>query len=132
MGNYPNLSESDYAVMEILWREQEAKSSDICAELEKAFGWSRQTVGTYLKRLVNKGLVGTKKTNQRDFMYFPIVTKEEYGTDITSTYLEKYFSSLSHMVAGVIQKEDISADELDKLEQVIKEYKQSKAGGKDD
>ena len=132
MGNYPTLSDSDYAVMEILWRDKEAKSSEICKELEKTFGWSRQTVGTYLKRLVNKNLVGTKSTNNRDYLYFPIVSKQEYGTDVTSGYLDKYFGSLSHMVAGIMRKEDISQDEIDALEKVIAEYKAGKGGENDD
>ena len=132
MGNYPNLSDSDYAVMEILWRDKEASSSSINAELSGKFGWSRQTVGTYLKRLVNKKLVDTKKKNNRDFIYFPIVTKEQYGTDMTSSYLNKYFHSLSHMVAGIMQKEDISDDEIDEMEQLIKGYKAKQNGGGND
>ena len=132
MDNYPSLSDSDYAVMEILWREREAKSSDICKELEKSVGWSRQTVGTYLKRLVNKKLVGTKSANNRDFLYFPLVSKQEYGTQVTSSYLDKYFGSLSHMVAGIMRQEDISADEIDALEKVIEKYKAERTGEQDD
>lgn len=128
MGNYPNLSDSDYAVMEILWRDGEVDSSAISKELYEVFGWSRQTVGTYLKRLVDKGLVSTKKKNKRDYIYFPIVTKEQYGTDITSSYLNRYFSSLSHMVAGLMQNEDITTQEIENLEQLIQDYKSRKKG----
>lgn len=131
MGNYPNLSDSDYAVMEILWRDGEADSSAISKELYEVFGWSRQTVGTYLKRLVDKGLVSTKKKNKRDFIYFPIVSKEQYGTDITSSYLNRYFRSLSHMVAGLMQNEDVSSQEIENLEQLIQDYKSRKKGDSD-
>lgn len=126
MSNYPNLTEADHAVMEILWRDSEVASSDVVRELIDKFGWSRQTVRTYLKRLIDKGLVATKEKNRRDYIYYPIVSKEEYGVDTTSTYLNKYFRSLTHMVSGLIQKEDISKDELDSLEQLIKDYKNKK------
>lgn len=132
MGNYPTLSESDYAVMEILWRDNEVSTSNISKELYNKFTWSRQTVGTYLKRLVNKKLVATKRKNNRDFIYFPIVTKEQYGTDMTSSYLNKYFGSLSHMVSGIMQKENITNDEIDALEQVIKDYKAKQNGDNND
>lgn len=131
MSSYPNLSESDYAVMEILWRDGESDSSEISKELYDVFGWSRQTVGTYLKRLVDKGLVSTKKKNKRDFIYFPIVSKEQYGTDITSSYLNRYFHSLSHMVSGLMQNEDLSSQEIENLEQIIENYKSQKKGGND-
>lgn len=126
MSNYPNLTDADHAVMEILWRDGEVASSDVVHELMNEFGWSRQTVRTYLKRLIDKGLVATKEKNRRDYIYYPIVSKEEYGVDTTSTYLNKYFRSLTHMVSGLIQKEDISKDELDSLEQLIKDYKTKK------
>jgi len=126
VGNYPNLSEADYAVMEILWRDGKAKSSTIAKALFDAYGWSRQTVGTYLKRLVEKGLVVTKEENKRDYIYIPAVTKQTYGAEITGEYLTKYFGSLSHMVAGLMQNEDISEDEIEALESLIQEYKEKK------
>ena len=132
MDNYPHLSDSDYAVMEILWRDKEVHSSEISKELFEKFGWSRQTVGTYLKRLVTKELVATKKKNNRDYIYYPIVTKEQYGANITSSYLDKYFGSLSHMVAGIMQSEEITDDEINALEKVIKNYKIKQRGSEND
>jgi len=126
VGNYPNLSEADYAVMEILWQKGQAKSSAIAKALQSAYGWSRQTVGTYLKRLVEKGLVVTKEENKRDYIYIPAVTKEAYGVEMTSAYLSRYFGSLSHMVAGLMQNEDFSEEEIGLLEDIIKEYKEKK------
>jgi BlaI family penicillinase repressor len=126
MSNYPTLTDADHAVMEILWREGEADSAAVVKELIHKFSWSRQTVRTYLKRLIDKGLVATREKNKRDYIYYPIVSKEEYGVDTTSTYLNKYFRSLTHMVSGLIQKEDISEDELNSLEQLIKDYKEKK------
>lgn len=126
MGIYPSLSDADHAVMEILWRDGEVDSAAVVKELMNMFGWSRQTVRTYLKRLIDKGLVATRQKNKRDYIYYPIVTKQQYGVDTTSTYLNKYFKSLSHMVSGLIQNENISKDELEDLERMIKEYKEKK------
>ncbi len=127
MGNYPNLSEADYAVMEILWSQGEADNALICKTLLDKFGWSRQTVGTYLKRLVEKGLVTTAQKNKRDYIYTPAVAKAEYGADVTGSYLNKYFGSLSHMVAGLMQNEQISDEEIEDLEKLIREYKESRS-----
>ncbi len=120
MSKYPNLSEADSIIMEILWREGECSSSEILKEIEDKLDWSRQTVRTYLFRLVEKGLVGTKEVNKRTYHYFPIVSRSEYAADKTGSILNKYYGSLSHMVAGIIQKEEITEDDLNELEQLIR------------
>lgn len=119
MSKYPNLSEADSIIMEILWREGECSSSSILKEIEDKLDWSRQTVRTYLVRLVEKGLVCTKKINKRDYHYYPIVSREEYAADKTESILNKYYDSLPHMVAGILQKEEITTAELDELEKLL-------------
>jgi BlaI family penicillinase repressor len=119
MSKYPNLSEADSIIMEILWRDGECSSAAILKEIEDKLDWSRQTVRTYLIRLVEKGLVGTKEVNKRTYHYYPVVSRAEYAADKTGSLLNRYYGSLSHMVAGIIQKEDISDADLDELEKLI-------------
>jgi len=127
MSKYPDLSEADEIIMEILWRDGEVSSAAIVKEVEKSLNWSRQTVGTYLSRLVDKGLVGTRKVSERAYHYRPIVSKEAYAADKTGNLFSKYYDSLSHMVAGIARTADISEADLDELEALIKEIR-SKEG----
>ncbi len=120
MSKYSNLSEADSIIMEILWREGERSSAAILKEIEDKLNWSRQTVRTYLIRLVEKGLVGTKEVNKRTYLYYPVISREEYAADKTGSILNRYYGSLSHMVAGIIQKEEISDADLNELEQLIR------------
>lgn len=119
MSKYPNLSEADSIIMEILWREGECSSNAILKEIEDTLNWSRQTVRTYLVRLVDKGLVGTKEFSKRNFLYYPIVSKAEYAADKAGSVLGKYYSSLPHMVASILQQENIPESDLDELEALI-------------
>ncbi len=89
---------------------------------ENTLGWSRQTVKTYLDRLNEKGLVSIKKISPKVHLYYSSVSKEEYATPVAGLYLKKYFNKLPEMMAGLIKTEDITDDELDNLEQIIKEY----------
>jgi len=120
MSKYPNLSEADSIIMDILWRKGECSNADILKEIEDKLAWSRQTVRTYLIRLVEKGLVGIREVNKRTYHYYPKVTKSEYAADKTGSILSKYYGSLSHMVAGILQQEDIPEEELDELEKLIR------------
>lgn len=119
MSKYPNLSEADSIIMEILWRDGACMSAAIQKEIEDKLNWSRQTVRTYLIRLMEKGLVGTRQVNKRTLHYFPIVSRVEYAADKTESILSQYYDSLPHMVAGILQNEKISEAELDELEKLI-------------
>jgi BlaI family penicillinase repressor len=127
MSKYPNLSEADSIIMEILWRDGECTNAVILKEIEEKLNWSRQTVRTYLIRLMEKGLVGTKEVNKRTFHYYPTVSREEYAADKTGSLLSKYYGSLSHMVAGIVENEDIPDAELDELERLIRRLRNGEA-----
>lgn len=127
MSKYPELSEADSTIMEILWRDNEVSSASIVKEVESTLAWTRQTVRTYLKRLMDKKLVGTKEPRKRFFLYFPLVSKDEYLADQAGSFFNRYYDSLSHMVAGIAKSEKISDSDLDDLEQLIKELRNKEA-----
>ncbi len=123
MSNYPNLSKADRLIMEVLWKNGEVSNATILKELDGVRDWSRHTVKTYLRRLSEKGLVGIRQINARMNMYYPLIDKKDFIADETTAYLNNHFDSLSHMVAGLIEKEKVSGDEIAKLEQLIIDYK---------
>ena len=123
MSKYPNLTEADSIIMEILWRDGERTSASIQKEVEGKLHWSRQTVRTYLARLMDKGLVETKEIKKRLYHYCPAVSREEYAADKAGSVLNKYYGSVSDMVAGIVQSEQLSDEELDDLEEMIRELR---------
>ncbi len=123
MENYANLSEADKKIMDIIWEMGEVDNSDIMAALDGFRDWSRHTVKTYLRRLNEKGLVGIRQINPRKNVYYPIITKADYMAEETSIYLKDHFKSLTHMVAGLLEREKISDEEIDSLQHLIEDYK---------
>ena len=123
MGNYTNLSEADRVIMEIIWETGETGNSKIMSSLDGFRDWSRHTVKTYLRRLNEKGLVGIRQINARKNVYYPLISKAEYMAEESSVYLKDHYKSLTHMVAGLLEREKISPDELDDLEKLIETYK---------
>jgi BlaI family penicillinase repressor len=127
MGKYPDLSDADSRIMEILWRDGEAGSTAIQKEVEETLGWSLQTVRTYLKRLMDKGLAGARETRRRVFSYFPTVSREDYAADKTGSVLSLYHGSLPHMVAGIVKNEDIPEHDLIELEALIRRLREERS-----
>lgn len=120
MSKYPNLTQADSLIMEILWREGAMGSADILRQVEDELNWSRQTVRTYLQRLIDKGLVGVRTTRKRVYAYYPLVSREEYAADKAGSLMNRYYGKLSHMVAGLAKSQDISDQDLDELEALIR------------
>ncbi|MCL2671152.1 MAG: BlaI/MecI/CopY family transcriptional regulator [Clostridiales bacterium] len=124
MNKYPGLSNADNFIMEILWRDGACGSAEILREIETERDWSRQTVRTYLARLIEKGLVGTREVNRRTLEYYPLVSKATYAADRSGGILRRYYDSLPHMVAGLLQNEKLSDADLDALENLIRQARQ--------
>ncbi len=127
MGNKGSgLSDTDRIIMDIIWEEGEVSNPSLLADLQGTLDWSRHTLKTYLNRLIEKGLVGSRPVNGRKNVYYPLISREEYMAEETSTYLKDHYEGLSHMVAGLVKREKVSDDEIEKLEQIIQDYKQRK------
>lgn len=120
MSRFPDLTDADFKIMEILWRDGETSSAAILKEVEQPLGWTRQTVRTYLKRLMDKGLVGARETKKSVFGYYAAVSREDYAADKAGGLYSQYYGSLSHMVAGIVKNERISDTELAALEEMVK------------
>jgi BlaI family penicillinase repressor len=126
MDKYLELSANDSKIMELVWKLGEVNNASILKELESEPNWTRHTVKTYLKRLTDKGLLELKQISPRKFKYYPLVTKEEYLAEEASAYLHDHFNGLTHMVAGLIDNEKISDEEIESLESYIKTLKEKK------
>ncbi len=126
MEKYSGLSKNDSIIMEIVWKLGEVNNASILKALEDQPNWTRHTVKTYLMRLVEKGLLELKQISPRKFVYYPAITKEEFLAEEASAYLHNHFGGLTHMVAGLVDNEKISDEEIDSLEQYIKNLKEKK------
>lgn len=123
MSKYPNLTDADSIIMEILWRDGIATSTQIQKEVKDILDWSRQTVNTYLNRLIDKGLVDIKKINRRVYHYYPTISRDEYAADKADGIINKYYGNLSHMIAGFVKNQRITDSDLDELENLIQDLK---------
>lgn len=122
--NNTNLTKAERMIMEIIWRNKEISNMEIFEEVGHKTGWSRHTVKTYTSALAEKGMLGINQISPRRIKYYPLVSKEKYLAWSTSNHLRNNYSKLSFMVAGLINNEQVSTEEINELEQLIKEYKE--------
>ena len=123
MTHYQELSKSERLVMEVAWRLSKISNAIVLTELKGMRDWSRHTAKAYTKRLMEKGFLEEKKISKRQYFYYPLISKGDYLADEAHQYMSRNFKGLSSMVAGLISREKVSLDELDKLESIINEFK---------
>jgi BlaI family penicillinase repressor len=111
--------------MEILWRNGRIKSSAVTYELKESKGWASETVRTFLKRLIAKGVAAASqdKKDKRVYWYYATISKEDYIACQTKGHLQRYYSGhLPQLVAGLLKDESVSEQELSEIEGILKRH----------
>ncbi|MCI8721944.1 MAG: BlaI/MecI/CopY family transcriptional regulator [Oscillospiraceae bacterium] len=118
MPAYISISESEWAVMKIIWSEPPKTLQDILGSL-KHTGWSTTTIQTYLARLVKKGALATERQGKR-YLYYPAVSERDCQLAESRTFLNRiYDGSLSQMVKGFVKSGSLSQEEWEELKNLI-------------
>ena len=115
----PQVSDSELALMKIIWAEGGKALYAAIMERLAASGrsWQKNTVITLLSRLVEKGLLKTSKLGRRN-EYAALVSEEDYQAAQARTLLDKlYEGSARGLVATLIQAGLLSAADCEELRQ---------------
>lgn len=126
MKKHISITESEWAVMKVIWNEPPKTLQDILGSL-KHTEWSTTTIQTYLSRLVKKGALTTERQG-RGYLYYPAVSENDCQLAESKTFLSRvYDGSLSQMVKGFVKSGSLSEDELNELKKLIIEQEKSNA-----
>lgn len=123
MGENVQLTNLENEIMEIIWKKKDISGSEIRYEMKDIHRISRETVKAYVRRLIDKELVGVDVISPRVHRYYPLITKEEFIADDFDAFLKQHRKGLAHLVASMVQNNKVSDDEIDELEKIIKQYK---------
>ena len=116
----PQITDSEWIVMKVLWEESPLLSRDIIKRVGEKSTWNNKTIETLLRRLVDKGAVGFSLINSKVREYFPLVSHEECEKVESETFLRKvYDGSVSMLMAGLLKHQKVSQEELEKLKKLI-------------
>ncbi|MBF2388258.1 BlaI/MecI/CopY family transcriptional regulator [Listeria welshimeri] len=119
------ISKSELEIMKIIWEYGRAvQYSDVAMKLsEKEVLWKKNTILTFLARLVEKNLLRVKKIGRKN-EYYALVSENEYLELQTETFLEEiYEGDVKGLITNLVQNDLISSAELDDLQQFWKRMK---------
>jgi len=130
-GKIPQISEAEWQVMKVLWKNPGLSASQVCKEVMKEWGnWSDGTIRTYLRRLIDKGAIRYEqdKNDSRIYYYFPIINEKDALKQESKSFLDKIIKDKAGLVLSFLIKDsDLTDEEINELENILKE---KRSGGK--
>ncbi|MDF1659366.1 MAG: BlaI/MecI/CopY family transcriptional regulator [Verrucomicrobiales bacterium] len=122
-----SISKAEWAVMEIVWNSSKPLiSEEIIAKLAETHFWSEGTIRSLLNRLLKKNALETEREGRR-FFYRAAREKSECLRQESFAFLDQYFGGkLTPMMACFLGDEKIGDDELDRLEELIKQRREER------
>lgn len=118
------LPETELELMLRLWDAGESVQRNYFNLKFRDKGWSDSTVLTMLSRLQDKGFITSKKSGNKN-IYSAIISKEEYMQIENSSFLSRlHKGSIKHFVASLADSDNLTASDIDELEQLLKQLKE--------
>ena len=115
------LTEAELRLMKILWRRGESAVTDLVAALPDGEPLAYNSVLTTIRILEQKGYV-THRQEGRAFVYSPCIAENEASLSEVRNVLNRFFgNSRERLVLSLLGDEDISAEELQKLKDAIRQ-----------
>ncbi|MBQ8696468.1 MAG: BlaI/MecI/CopY family transcriptional regulator [Clostridia bacterium] len=115
----PKVFESEYRFCLILWEHEPIKSSELVNLCKEQLGWKPTTTYTVIKRLSERGVLKNENT-----VVSALVTKDEVQASEINEMVEKTFEgSLPAFIAAFTKHQNISADEIDAVQEMIDRYR---------
>lgn len=119
------LGDLQLRIMQVLWQSAEPLTvAQVQAALEGS-PLAYTTVATMLRKMETKGLVGHQEEG-RKFLYAAKVAPDAVSTGLTRDLVDRIFGgSLASAMSHLLRTRDVDAEELDELENLIREHKRS-------
>ncbi|WP_449623110.1 penicillinase repressor BlaI [Robertmurraya sp. Marseille-Q9965] len=119
MKDIPNISESEWEVMNILWNHAPLTANEVIASLQESTDWKPKTIRTLLDRLVYKNVVGVNK-DQKVYTFYPLYSQDECQRAETESFVKRiYGGALKSMLVQFIQEETLSDDDIKELRRIL-------------
>ena len=117
------LTEAEGKIMEALWEHAPMTMMEITHALERETGWSKHTVTTLLKRMMEKGTIAMDDSGPVR-RYTPAIAKEDVAREETRSLLRRLFSGkASLLVSNLVEEGQLSEEDLTALMAMIRSKK---------
>jgi BlaI family penicillinase repressor len=123
MKDTPKISEAEWEIMKVIWRNTPVTSEEIIESLSSRKDWSPKTVKSFLNRLVNKSAIGYTKFG-RTYLYHPMITEDECVSLESESFLNRvYDGAVGLLFSHYLKREQLSEQDIESLKEILLDKK---------
>ncbi|WP_038161125.1 BlaI/MecI/CopY family transcriptional regulator [Verrucomicrobium sp. BvORR106] len=116
----PDISESEWTVMEALWDAAPQTASELTKLLRPTTKWAENTVRTLLTRLVEKGALKTAENSSGTRTYLPAVKREACVRAEGESFMQRVFGGAAKpLLVHFAQNSKLTAEEVRELKKIL-------------
>ncbi|MDY4078933.1 MAG: BlaI/MecI/CopY family transcriptional regulator [Clostridium sp.] len=121
IGEFKKLTNEEMNLMKIMWElKREVTPSELLLIIEETRGkkWAKQTIGTILGRMVDKGVITCSKRGRNNY-YIPTVTVKEYEQlEAREVLSNMYKGSIKNFLSALYyDKKKMSKKDIEELKE---------------
>ncbi len=118
--NAPDISESEWTVMEALWKRSPQTASEVAKTLRRSTGWALNTVRTLLTRLLEKGALRAAENVAGVREFAPAVERETCVRAESEDFLQRVFRGAAKpLLVHFATHSKLTADEVRELKRMF-------------
>ncbi len=119
MKKLPKISESEWLVMQVLWKKSPLTANEIVKELAGNTKWKPKTIKTLITRLTKKGAVKFEKEG-RLYKYHPSVSKNECVRMERRSFVRRVYGGINKpMLVSFLEDADLSVEDISELKRIL-------------
>jgi BlaI family transcriptional regulator, penicillinase repressor len=119
-------TERELEILTVLWQRGEATVREVYEDMSRHAPIVQNTVQAFLRTMEDKGLV-SHRLEGRTFIYRPVPRREDTKQQMVSRVLQRVFDgAIDQLVQSALSLRKPTADELDKLDALIRQHKAAK------
>ena len=115
------LTEAEWTVIKAVWQTEPCTAPAIQEALFAQTQWTYSTARTVLDRMTAKGLLKAEKTGKMTIYRSAITQQQAQRGELLYALKHAFNGILTPMVQSLIEDNDLNAEELEKLEKLIRE-----------
>jgi len=116
----PDISESEWSLMEALWESSPQTASELTKTLRPTMNWAENTVRTLLTRLIDKGAIKTGENSSGTRTYLPAVKREACVRAEGESFMQRIFGGAAKpLLVHFAQNSKLTAEEVRELKKIL-------------
>ena len=117
----PQIGRVQMRILQCLWSQGRANAREITESLCADEPIAHSTVQTLLRQLEEKNVVA-HDSEDRTFVFYPLVRECDYKKDATRELIGRFFDgSPSELFAFLLENETVDSEELAKIRQIVQQ-----------